>query len=522
MPGHGETLRASRFGRDNRPVVRPEALVDRAPLPTLCRGRAGPRARPRRPGPRRHRPAARSLEGQRRQRRRAKPPLGDHQGAATRHRPVREDLRRVAGQAGSGRDRRAARGEPWRSAHRSGQPRADGRSPGRGRHRDLAGDAADRQHRGMGAARAADLHLDPHRTEPRQRRIEPVPAPGLCLGPVGRDLRRRHLADPAGDRPAHRRRRDRRAVEERLGGGIDPARKRRRAAGNLSDGDPALRRGLRPIHCAGAAAPRRAQRAAAEHAGRLRLDPGPRRRHGAARRERRRRARRAQRRHAATQPRARAGPAPARRAAAPPADGSVADRTQVAFRRQSPRAAPRRPGRQRQRADRSTGDRARHPAVRIAARRLAASRRLQAGDCAHADRRAARGARRQRGSRFVRPSGLAPARPDRRGQPRLFARRGSAPVELPLVRQRGRRRDGRRRGAGHDALSPRPQPDRRASLGAAAGPARCGPGLGRCAAALGAARDPAAAPRAAPHRPDGAGAHHARRSAASSPPPGPR
>ena len=222
----------------------------------------------------------------------------------------------------------------------------------------------------------------------------------------------------------------------------------------------------------------------------------------------RRRSRRAQRWRAATQPGARAGPAPARRAAAPPAVGSVAHRTQLA-RRQSPRTASRRPGRQRQRADRPAGDRARHPAVRIAARRLAAPGRLQAGDRAHADRRAARRARRQRGARLVRPSGLAPARPDRRGQPRLFADRGSAPVELPVVRQRGRGGDGRGRGAGHGTLPPRPQPDRRPSVGAAAGPAARGAGLGRCAAAFRAARDPAAASRPAAHRSDGAGAHDA-------------
>ena len=59
------------------------------------------------------------------------------------------------------------------------------------------------------------------------------------------------------------------------------------------------------------------------------------------------------------------------------------------------------------------------------------------------------------------------------------------------------------------ALPPRPQPDRRPSVRAAAGPAARGAGLGRCAAALRAARDPAAASRPAPHRSDGAGAHDA-------------
>src|SRR5204863_7997513 len=59
-----------------------EALVDRAPLSTLHRRRAGPRARPRRPSPRGHHATARPLE--RHQRRRAQPPLGDRQGAQSR------------------------------------------------------------------------------------------------------------------------------------------------------------------------------------------------------------------------------------------------------------------------------------------------------------------------------------------------------------------------------------------------------------------------------------------------------
>ena len=64
-------------------------------------------------------------------------------------------------------------------------------------------------------------------------------------------------------------------------------------------------------------------------------------------------------------------------------------------------------------------------------------------------------------------------------------------------------------GAGHGTLPPGPQPDRRPSVGAAAGPAAVGAGLGRCAAAFRASRDPAAAPRPATHRSDGAGAHDA-------------
>ena len=264
---------------------------------------------------------------------------------------------------------------------RPGQPRADGRSPGRGRHRDLARDAADRQHRGMGAARAADLHLDAGGTEATS-------TPSRTRS--GRSSTRRRLWDATCAVVTSQ---IQRAIVLRTAAGVIAGllknawaaastrlESARRAARDLSHGRSC--RPARPSAArgAGAAAPRRAQRAAAEHAGRrLRLGPRSRRRHRAARRERRRRAgaRRAQRWHAAAQPGARAGPAPARRAAAPPAVGSVADRTQLA-RRQSPRTAPRRPGRQRQRAGRPAGDRARHPAVRIAARRLAAAGRLQA------------------------------------------------------------------------------------------------------------------------------------------------
>ena len=148
--------------------------------------------------------------------------------------------------------------------------------------------------------------------------------------------------------------------------------------------------------------------------------------------------------------------------------------------------------------------------------------RLQAADRADADRRAARRARRQRGARLVRPSGLAPARPDRRGQPRLFADRGSAPVELPVVRQRGRGGDGRRRRARHGTLPPRPQPDRRpscrSSCRASCAPRRprsmhCSfPSAARSCSSISASGSPIRWCRCARRR----------RSAASSPPPGPR
>ena len=182
----------------------------------------------------------------------------------------------------------------------------------------------------MGAARAADLHLDADRAEPRQRRVEPVPAAGLRVGAVGRGLRRRDLAGAAGDRPAHRGGRGRRPAEERLGGGLDAARSGR-ACSRGPIGPSCCRRARAFGRFAGAraASPRRAQRPAAEHAGaataRVAAAKTARRR---SRERRRRRPRRPQRRHAATQARARAGAAAARRAAAPPAFGNLAHRPQ--------------------------------------------------------------------------------------------------------------------------------------------------------------------------------------------------
>ena len=198
--------------------------------------------------------------------------------------------------------------------------RADGRIAGRGRHRDLARDAADRQHRRVGAARAADVHVDAGRPAPRQHRIESVSAAGLRDRALGRGVRDRRLADPARDRPADVGRSRRRVAQERGRGGVDPARVAGRPAGPLPDRGPALGRELRASRRR-AAAPGRADGAAVEHAAADRAGGA------GARRWQRSRGdgpHRAQRRREPAQPRARAGTDAARRVAAPSAAGKLA------------------------------------------------------------------------------------------------------------------------------------------------------------------------------------------------------
>ena len=394
-----------------------------------------------------------------------------------------------------------------RDPGRQPQPRADGRIARRGRHRDLARHAADRQHRRMGAARAPGLHVDAEGPKPRDRRVEPVSTARLRDRVVGRRLGHRRLADPARDLAAHLGRRCRRPAEERRRGGVDAAGIAGRRAGPVSHRRAAVGIGLRPSGRR-AAAPGSAERPARPHAGRGRCAGRRcRRRRTAAAIERRhqRRPRTPQRRGRAAKPRARAGAAAARRIASPPRARNLAIGKGNAQR--ADRAASLGRSRERKRARRSTGDRARHAPVRIAARRFVAAGRLSPRDLAHAGRHAARLPRRSRGARFVRASGLAPARPHRRDQPGLHPQRGSAALELPRLRRRRRRGDGRRRGARHRPLPARPEPDRHLPLRAAAGPAARRPRRHRRAAARRAPRRPAAASDAAHRRPDGRGAH---------------
>ena len=278
------------------------------------------------------------------------------------------------------------------------------------------------------------------------------------------------------------------------------------AAGPVSHRRAAVGIGLRPSGRR-AAAPGRAERPARPHAGRGRgagdagggertppssggVGAGQGRRSDGGR---------------AAKPRARAGAAAARRIASPPGARNLALGKGNAER--ADRAAPLGGPRERERACRSTGDRARHAPVRIAARRFVAAGRLSPRDLAHAGRRAAPLPGRARGARFVRASGLAPARPHRRDQPGLHPQRGSAALGLPRLRRRRRRGDGGRRGARYRPLPARPEPDRHLPLRAAAGPAARRPRRHRRAAARRAPRRPAAASDAAHRRPDGRGAH---------------